>query len=34
VGYINLALGILGCFGAWKLSQKRKRLEQEAQIFE
>ena len=34
VGYINLALGILGCFGAWKLGQKRKRLEQEAQIFE
>ena len=34
VGYINLALGILGCFGAWKLSKKRKRLEAEAQIFE
>jgi hypothetical protein len=31
---INLALGILGCFGAWKLTQKRKRLEAEAQIFE
>ena len=34
VSLINLALGILGCFGAWKLTQKRKRLEAEAQIFE
>ncbi|MBQ6711188.1 MAG: DUF2812 domain-containing protein [Clostridia bacterium] len=34
VGYLNLALGLLGCFGAWKLSKKRKRLEAEAQIFE
>lgn len=34
VGYLNLVIGILGCFGAWKLSKKRKRLEEEAQIFE
>lgn len=34
VGYLNLAVGIIGCFGAWKLQKKRKRLEQEAQIFE
>ena len=27
VGYLNLVIGILGCFGAWKLSKKRKRLE-------
>lgn len=34
LGYINLTLGVLGCVGAWKLWKKRKRLEQEAQIFE
>ena len=34
VGYLNLVIGILGCFGAWKLSKKRKCLEEEAQIFE
>lgn len=34
VGYINVIIGALGCIGAWKLTKKRKRLEQEAQIFE
>ena len=31
---LNFAIGVLGCFGAWKLQKKRKRLETEAQIFE
>ena len=34
VGYLNMAVGVLGCLGAWKLVKKRKRLEAEAQIFE
>ena len=34
VGYVNLTIGALGCMGAWKLQKKRKRLEEEAQIFE
>jgi len=34
VGYLNLVIGVLGCVGAWKLVKKRKRLEQEMQIFE
>ena len=34
VGYLNLVIGILGCVGGWKLVKKRKRLENEAQIFE
>ena len=34
VGYLNLVIGALGCMGAWKLQKKRKRLEEEAQIFE
>ena len=34
VGYLNLALGLLGFYGAWRLQKKRKRLEEEAQIFE
>ena len=34
VGYLNLIIGALGCMGAWKLIKKRKRLEEEAQIFE
>ena len=34
VGCINLAIGVLGCVGAWKLQKKRKRLEQEAANFE
>ena len=33
VGYLNLVIGILGCAGARKLIQKRKRLEDESQIF-
>jgi len=34
VGYINLVIGVLGCVGAWRLVKKRRRLEEEAQIFE
>ena len=34
VGYLNLIIGALGCVGAWKLTKMRKRLEEEAQIFE
>lgn len=34
MGYLNLAIGVLGCVGAWKLWKKQKKLEQEAQIFE
>lgn len=34
VGYLNLVVGILGCVGGWKLIQKCKRMENEAQIFE
>ena len=34
VGYLNLVIGALGCMGGWKLIKKRKRLEEEAQIFE
>ena len=34
VGYLNLVIGVLGCMGGWKLIKKRKRLEEEAQIFE
>ena len=34
VGYLNLVIGALGCMGARKLQKKRKRLEEEAQIFE
>lgn len=34
IGYINLTIGALGCVGAWRLLKKRKRLEEEARIFE
>ena len=30
---LNIAIGVLGCFGSWKLIKKRKRLKAEAQIF-
>lgn len=34
LGFINLALGILGTFGCIKLLRKRKRIKQESQLFE
>jgi hypothetical protein len=34
LGFINLAIGILGTFGCIKLLRKRKRMKQECQLFE
>ena len=34
LGFFNLALGILGCIGCRRLSRKRRRLREDAQIFE
>ena len=34
LGFINLAIGILGTFGCIKLLRKRKRMKQEGQLFE
>ena len=34
VGLINLLLGLLGCFGWYKLSKMKKALQEQAQIFE
>ena len=34
LGFINLAIGILGTFGCIKLLRKRKRMKQESQLFE
>lgn len=34
LGFANLALGILGCIGCRRLSRKRRRLREDAQVFE
>jgi len=33
-GFVNLALGLIGSFGIWKLLKKRKKLKNDNQIFE
>lgn len=34
VGFINLAIGLIGSLGTWKLLRKRKKLKNDKQIFE
>lgn len=34
LGVINLALGLIGSFGIWKLLKKRKKLKKDNQVFE
>ncbi|MGN0592825.1 MAG: DUF2812 domain-containing protein [Ruminococcus sp.] len=34
IGFLNLAVALLGCWGTWRLLRKRKKLKDEQKIFE